>query len=117
MKAKIEKFLIILKIELKDLEADLKDLEDVYKCRKADEEISNYVFLENLATISDEIKGIEKLINSLNNVDPSKYSSVDEFIPDFIRLCRDNKTNADLPEAVYRMFERKLIKVKSYLFE
>ncbi len=117
MKQKIDKFLMILKIELKDLEADLVDLENVYKLRKEDGAITNYVFLENLAAIKDEMSGIKKLIQSLNNVDADNYNSIDEFVPEFIRLCRENSKNADLPEAVYRLFERKISKVRSYIVE
>jgi len=108
---------MILKIELKDLEADLATLEEATLSRKEDGQISNYVYLENMAVLKEEIQGIEKIILCLNEADPEQFSSIDDFIEKFTGLCRENRRNADLPEGVYQLFRRKINKVKNFMFE
>ena len=108
---------MILKVEMKDLEEDLSVMEEIYQNKKDDGQITNYVYMENMAVLKEEIRGIEKIITCLNESNPEDYESIDDFISQFTRLCRENQRNVDLPEAVYAMFTRKIHKVKQYIFE
>ena len=63
-----QKFLEILKVELNDLGSDLDVLVDEYKKRKSKNEITEYVFLENLAVLKREMYGIDNLIEAIDSV-------------------------------------------------
>jgi len=58
MKTKAHKFLSILKMELEEIEEDLKTLLEIYRCHEQKHEITNYVLQENSSLIQAEIAAI-----------------------------------------------------------
>ena len=117
MKEKIGKFLSILKIELEDLEQDLVSLEDSYRQKWEEDKISNYVFLENMAVLREELTGIHKILGDLTTVNSSSFSNIDEFIEHILTIIKENRKNIDLPEGVYRLLRRKIMKVRNFILE
>lgn len=114
---KLEKFIKILKIELDDVEEDLRRLEEYNKAKALTGEISNYVSLENLAVIKDELMGIRRIAGTLDTVKPEEYRDIEDFIQKFETYCRQNSRNADLPESVYVLFNRKIEKIKQFMLD
>jgi len=117
MKENIDKFLRILEVELLDLEEDLVTLEDNTRHKWEDDEISNYVFLENMAILRKEMSGIQKVISNLKTIDSSTHTNLDQFIDHVLHEIKTNINNIDLPEGVYRLLQRKMEKVSKFILE
>lgn len=114
---KIDKFIRVLKVELEDLEQDLISVEESYRHKWEEEEISNYVFLENMAALREELGGIHKILGDLASVDAGSFKDIDQFVDHFLKLIKDNRDNVDLPEGVYRLLRRKIMKVRNFILE
>jgi hypothetical protein len=112
---KITKFLSILKIELEDLEADLQKLEELSHGRAQEGQITNFVLLENLTIIHKEVMGLSKIVDSMEQLPQGDYRDINEFADYFFDYCKNNRTNADIPNSVYEMFQRKINKVKQFV--
>ena len=115
MKNKISKFLQVFRIELEDLEEDLKVLSTMYNEREQKGEITQYVLLENNALIMNEISGVESILQSLSGVSPVQYASLEEMVVDIDRQFRDKTEHAGFPDVVYELVKRKLDKVLKYV--
>jgi hypothetical protein len=115
MKAKIGKYRQILKIELEDLEKDLLIMAEIYHQREQKKEITDYVFLENLSLLQSEIAGIDNIIESLEEIDISKFNTVEEFVSYITEEFRKETKEDGFPESVFALVSRKLNKVTRYL--
>ena len=115
MKEKIEKYTKILKIELEDLEKDLLIMAEIYHERELKKEITDYVFLENVSLLQSEIAGIDNIIESLKDIDPADFTSVEEFAVVIADEFRKKTEDAGFPESVFALVNRKLKKVTRYL--
>ncbi|MBN1759619.1 MAG: hypothetical protein JW863_14930 [Chitinispirillaceae bacterium] len=115
MHEKSRVFLRMFEMELEDLHKDIEMLIDRYTDEHDHEAISNYVFLENIALMNNELFGIDSFIEEVRGTDPSRFSGVAELI-DFLtaqlyRRCREKgyATSACV------LAERKMRKINSYL--
>jgi hypothetical protein len=117
MKSHIDKFLRVLRIELEDLELDLVALEESTRQKWEENQISNYVFMENMAILREELTGVHKIINDLTGMDTSHFTEMDGFTEHLIKIIKENINNADLPEGVYRLLQRKILKVRDFIKE
>lgn len=115
MKEKIEKYTKILKIELEDLEKDLLMMAEIYHQRELKKEITDYVFLENLSLLQSEIAGIDNIIESLEEIDPSQFASIEGFAAYIADEFRNKTQEAGFPESVFALVDRKLQKVTRYI--
>ena len=115
MKEKVNKFLNILKIELIDLEDDITTLEDLYKQREKNHEITNYVLLENITVIQREIRAIQRLVDGMDDIVPESYSSLDDLVLDLEDRFKKQLVNCQVPNMVFDLLKRKLQKVKEYV--
>ena len=115
MKEKIEKYTKILKIELEDLEKDLLMMAEIYHQRELKKEITDYVFLENLSLLQSEIAGIDNIIESLEEIDPKDFTTIEQFAVFIAEEFRKKTEAAGFPESVFALVERKLKKVTRYL--
>lgn len=115
MREKLGKYLKVLKIELEDLEEDLKLLNDVYSQQEKRDEITDYVFLENVSLVQSEISGIEHIIQSLDDITIEGFSSFDDFVEYIDANFRKQTQYSGFPEAVYVLVKRKLQKVSHYI--
>ncbi len=115
MELKLAKYLKVLRIELEDLEADLEVMKDLYDRREAQEEITEYVFLENVSLLKSEIAGVESLIKSIDDIPIEQFSNLDEFVDYVDGLFRERTEHSGYPESVYALVKRKLSKVSRYI--
>lgn len=115
MLEKIRCFLMMFLIELEDLHKDIELLIEKYKDEHDHEVISNYVFLENLALMKNELFGIDSFLQEVKDVKPTDFANVNELI-DFLKKqllkrCHDK----GIASAAYVLSERKMQKVLSYI--
>ncbi|MBN1695984.1 MAG: hypothetical protein JW881_00600 [Spirochaetales bacterium] len=115
MQTFIQKYLKILAIELDDLESDIKFLIEKYKQKKDSETISNYVFLENLVVLNSELCGISSFKKLMNEFDPASYATIEDFLDGIKARFKRKIIECGLPEGIYMIIERKLIKVYTYV--
>ena len=83
--------------------------------RKESGEITNYVFLENLAVLYHEISGVDNLVEVIDSVDPDSYEGLEDMIPDLERRIRHKMNRAHLAKPLYPLVKRKLEKVAEYV--
>lgn len=105
----------ILKLELNDLEEDLKLL--VKEAEKKHEQrlISNYVYLENLAVIKQELFGVDGIAKRFEQTNPEEFETLDDLISALMAAMLQVKAIELLPEGVIYLVERKMEKVKHYV--
>src|SRR6056297_2718860 len=103
MKEKMKKFLDILKVELSDLQEDILALEDIYKERQKNREITNYVLLENTTVIQRELKGLKRIVDAMEDIQPETYTSLDGFIQDLYKRFRDQLADYQVPEILHEL--------------
>ena len=109
------KYLEILRIEIDDLADDIGLLVDEYRKRRDKNEITNYVFLENLAVLHNEMQGVDNLVQVLDGIDPNTYTDLDAMVSDIKDLMKAKIKTSDLAEALWTMVCRKADKVAAYI--
>ena len=115
MREKLNKYLKVLRIELEDMEEDLSIMRELYGQRERRDEITEYVFLENVSLLKSVISGIEVLNRSIDDIPRDEFADLDELVDYVDRLFRDRTAHAGYPEAVYSLVRRKLTKVSRYI--
>ena len=115
MKEKLQKFLNILKIELLDLEEDISILEELYRQREKNREITSYVLMENIIVIQQELRGIHSLVDSMAGISPEVYSDLDDLVADLDNRFKEQLADRQIPAAMMDLLKRKLEKVKEYV--
>ena len=110
-----QKYLSILRIEIDDLIEDIGMIVEQCKRRKESGDITNYVFLENLAVLHKELLGVDNLVKILDDIDPERYAGLDEMIADIEKRIGDRIKSSHLAEALFPLVKRKLEKVARYL--
>ena len=108
-------YLKLLKIELEDLNSDIDLLIEELKGQKKRDEISNYVFVENLALFKNEIVGVEVVNESLTSIDIDKFSSLDSMIDEIRSRIKEKIKISGIANALFVSVNRKLDKVKKYI--
>lgn len=111
----VQAFMAILKLELNDLEEDLKLLVKEAEEKHEQRLISNYVYLENLAVIKQELFGVNGIAKSFEKTDPEKFENLDDLISSLMAAMLQIKAIELLPEGVIHLVERKMEKVKGYV--
>jgi hypothetical protein len=109
------KYLNILRIEIEDLIEDIGLIVDEYRRRKEKGEITNYVFLENLAVLHNELLGVGDMKKMLDSIDPEVYDGLDEMVFDIETKIQNRIKNSNLAQALFPLVKRKLEKVSKYL--
>ena len=115
MHGKTAVFLRMFEIELEDLHRDIELLIDRYTDEHDHEVISNYVFLENIALMNNELFGIDSFIETVRNTDPLLYGSVDQLIDALTAQLRQRCREKGYASSVCVLADRKMKKVHSYL--
>lgn len=115
--SQVTKYLAVLRAELEDLEEDLAVLTNLYDERDKRGEITHYTCLENVALLKEEISGIADLVANMENIDPTRYNSVEELVVDIEQLCLRRIRESDFPRAVFTLVKRKLQKVLGYVVQ
>lgn len=119
MLKKKNNYLAILKIELEDLKTDIELL--IKKCceDKEEDNISNYVFLENLTLFNNEILGVNAFNDIIDDFESkiNEYTNVEEMIIKLKETFMDKMKEFGISKAIYLSILRKMDKVKSYVMQ
>lgn len=115
MRASLNKFISIFRIELQDLEEDINDLIEILEKRKDSQEITNYVYLENKGVLLNEIACVQELIDSISTIDAYQYDSVEAMIANVGKLLDQRIRDCAFPEVVHGLVQRKFDKVSKYV--
>jgi len=113
--AALNKFISIFRIELKDLEEDIKDLLEILEKRKISQEITNYVYMGNKGVLLNEISCVHELLNELSTIDAYRYENVDALIADVRKKLDTRIADCSFPDALHNLVQRKLEKVCTYV--
>ena len=113
--AALNKFISIFRIELKDLEEDIKDLLEILEKRKISQEITNYVYMGNKGVLLNEISCVHELLNELSTIDAYRYKNVDAMIADVRKKLDTRIADCSFPDALHNLVQRKLEKVCTYV--
>jgi len=112
-----QKYLRILGVELEDLKEDVAQLAEGLTHRWHCEEITDYVFMENLAFFKNEILGTDGLMRDISVVNPDSFASLEELIDHLSTRVTLHIRDHDLPQALCELVQRKLDKVRRYVIE
>ena len=115
MRAMLNKLISIFRIELQDLEEDIKDLLAILEKRRDSQEITPYVYLENKGVLLNEIACVRELVGKIGAIDANRYVSVDALIAAIKELLKERIKECAFPEAVHSLVQRKFEKVCSYV--
>lgn len=109
------KFLKVLKAELEDLLEDIGHAERRHAERLARNEITEYVYKSNDALFHAEEEAIREIINLIDEIDLSLYTSLGQVCDAFESLVRERMKDREEPEAIFAFVFRKMQKVRSYV--
>ena len=112
---KIENYLKILYLELEDLEMDIELL--ISECKKEREEdiITNYVFLENLSLLKNELLGLKDFRIIVDEVKPGEYENLEALVDHLRNSFKKKIEDHALSKAIVLYINRKLEKVAKYV--
>ena len=111
----MKRYLQILDIELDDLKEDIEIMIEKNEERGKEGRITQYVLLENLAVLRNELCGIGSFRKILKEFDPTCYSSIEDFINTIEVRFKKQIQDCGLVEGIYHIIERKLRKVLKYV--
>lgn len=115
MTEKKNMFLKILKVELEDLHDDIVIMIEENKNAKGKEEISNYVFLENLSVLNNEILGIDIISSSIKNTDSEKFATLNELIADIESRIHKAMRENHIIKGLFRLIEKRIKRAHDYV--
>ena len=115
MRALLNKFINIFRIELQDLEDDINDLLEVLERRRDSQEITNYVYMGNKGVLLSEISCVKELLGSISKIDAYQYRNVEDMISDVKKMLDDRIQDCAFPEVVHNLVQRKFDKVCNYV--
>lgn len=115
MKEAKRKYIRILKIELDDLQNDLEAVMQHCIGRKQRHEISNYVCMENMALVKNDIEVIESVSEILDELDLDAYADLDELTDDVKKRFGEMLEQHGRFEPMFKLLDRKLTKVGRYV--
>ena len=105
----------MFEMELDDLHTDIELLIDRYTDEHDHEAISNYVFLENIALMNNELFGIDSFIEEVRRIDSSRFTGVVELIGFLTATLHQRCREKGYATSVCVLAERKMNKIHSYL--
>jgi hypothetical protein len=115
MHGKIRVFLKMFEMELEDLHKDIEMLIDHYTDEHDHEVISNYVFLENIAVMDNELFGIDSFIEAVRSTDPARFTTVTALMSALSDMLRRRCREKGYATPVCVLAERKMNKISSYI--
>lgn len=115
MSANVSKYLNILRTELEDLEEHVDDLVDRCRNRQENRQITKHVSLQNIATLKNEERGLDRFVHVIDELDPDEYEGIDEMIADIRIKFHGTLTATGLVEASYAFADQKIDKVAAYV--
>jgi hypothetical protein len=110
-------FIKILEIELEDLEDDIQLIMADSEVRRNHQEITDYVYKENLALLKKEIFDVDGIRHKLKQLDPGDFGTPEEVIDLLLIELRNKVKRQIVPPVLLSMVERKFEKVNLYVTE
>lgn len=114
MSCSIDKYKLLVALELEDLKQDVSESEDLLKKRFKEMDITNYVFLENMATLQSEMLGVDYIQRTLEQLSkecesvPAFKASIESHFETAVEI-------AGFPGVISTMIQRKLNKIEKYI--
>ena len=115
MRALLNKFISIFKIELQDLEDDINDLLEILERRRDSQEITNYVYMGNKGVLLNEVSCVKELLDSISTIDAYQYERVEDMIADLKKMMNKKIRDCAFPRVVQHLVDRKFEKVCNYV--
>ena len=115
MKHTKRRYIQLLKIELDDLKEDIGLVMEDYEAQRKRNAISQYVFLENMAVLKNEVLCVECAEHMLDQLDLERYASIEELVRDLEERFRRKMEEHGILAEVNRLIKRKLNKVARYV--
>ncbi len=117
MKEKLKKYLKILTIEFEEAIEYLGYLLEAHRFRQGQGEITNYVYLENVTVLTNEVSGIKNFLKIVKSLKADDFQDLESLILYLEKQAVESIKHFDYPEAVHIMCQRKLQKVKRFVLE
>jgi hypothetical protein len=105
----------MFRAEIENSIEDVTALADLYEKRFKSEEITNYVYNENEAFLTNEIAGLRSLLTYLETISTEKYSNAEELASEIDNMIKRKAEVYEDPGAVYGIVSRKIKKILTYL--
>lgn len=115
MQHRISAFLKMFDMELEDLHEDIGLLIEKYRDAHDHEVISNYVFYENLALMSNEMFGIDSFREEVRQIDPDRFQNTCDLIETLKQQLADRCRKKGIASAALILAERKMAKILAYI--
>lgn len=112
---KTEKFLKVFCFELDDLLEDVYLMRQLLKERHERKEVTDYVFMENMAVFSRELEGIREVLSDMKEFHPQQMADLQELKKAICHKIQERLQQHDLPEAVMAFCQRKIDKVHDFI--
>ncbi|MHC4917547.1 MAG: hypothetical protein ACYTGB_18890 [Planctomycetota bacterium] len=110
-----ERFVKILRIELEDLREDIEQLIDECKHEMEHPRHNEYVYLENLAVLKNELLGLGHFARILDEIDVEADADLDAVIAHIKTSFTTEIERCGLAPAAIRLVERKIEKVRKFV--
>lgn len=107
-------FIKILEAELDDLTEDFLLVEKKYKEKFERQDIGSFVYQENEAFLEHESECVSRLIEYLDTLDLSAFSTLDTLVEGIRAAVASLVTEYQYPKAIPLFINRKIDKVKIY---
>jgi hypothetical protein len=109
-----ELFLSMYREEIEESIGNIQYLKDSYERKFRNEEVSNYVYNENEAFLSQEITGLKSFLSLIKTFSP-EGKSPEELAKAIQDVVQQRLKSYEDPEAVYLIVNKKLEKTLKYL--
>ena len=110
------RFIKMLQMEFEDLKCDIQELIQKAKSDHDKGKITNYVFMENIALFENELMGLADSIQVISEIKVDEYENLNSLISNVENKLTCVFKEHDFWEAGHVCVQRKIEKVKKYLF-
>jgi hypothetical protein len=115
MKEKKVKFIRILDTELDDLVEDIGQLMELYRKKCENGEITNYVCLENIALLENEISCLKGFSRFTQSIELDRFGTLEDLCAHVKEEFRRHLERGLFAHAIEGFVERKIQKVLAYI--
>jgi hypothetical protein len=110
-------FILLLRAEIEDVIEGIEQLSFVMENRLNKGEITNYVYNENEAFLTQELSGLKKLLPLIEGVDIGVCKDVNTLALETGNMLQIKAKAADDPRVILEIIDRKIKKVLRYITE
>jgi hypothetical protein len=111
------KYLDILRLEIADLVEAIDMLEQHYKERHRNGEITDYVLKENVALLDRETHGVRSFLDEIADVEADDHPSLESLVREMESRLRTTIDRHVFDPVLYPLVDRKIRKVATYVEE